>query len=273
MSVETAAGQSRSDEGAARSKLSFRDVGVSFGPRTVVHHVSFDVRARRVVAIVGPSASGKTSLLRAVTRLFDESQDASVHGTVSLDGQDIYGPEIPVEELRRRIGLVSSGPSVFPKMSIFENVTAGLRLVGVRNKKILEQKAVETLEAVALWDSVKSRLRSSATSLSEGEVIRLCLARALALDPEVLLLDETTSVLDPVATEAIEELVKSLKEKLSVLMVTQDMQQAERVSDDCAFLLLNENRVGELVEFNVTQKLFYFPNDPRTIDYLAGRDS
>ena len=251
--------------------MSLRDVSVSFGGRPAVRDVSFDVRAGAITSLIGPSGSGKTTLLRALNRMHDNVRSASVSGTMHLGDTDIYGPSTDATLLRSRVGMVFQRPNPFPTMSIYENAVAGLRFNGVRKRSLLDEAAESALVAASLWDSVRDRMKAHASTLSGGEQQRLCIARALAVEPEVLLMDEPTSALDPVATSRIEELVGELKDRVTIVIVTHNMQQAQRVSDECAFLLMAEDRAGELVEFGPTQTLFSKPSDPRTLDYVNGR--
>jgi phosphate transport system ATP-binding protein len=251
--------------------MSLRDVSVSFGGRAAVRDVSFDVQAGAITSLIGPSGSGKTTLLRALNRMHDNVRSASVSGTMHLGDTDIYGPSTDATLLRSRVGMVFQRPNPFPTMSIYENAVAGLRFNGIRKRSLLDEAAESALVAASLWDSVRDRMNSHASTLSGGEQQRLCIARALAVEPEVLLMDEPTSALDPVATSRIEELVGELKDRVTIVIVTHNMQQALRVSDQCAFLLMAEDRAGELVEFGPTQTLFSKPSDPRTLDYVNGR--
>ncbi|MEO9180997.1 MAG: phosphate ABC transporter ATP-binding protein [Acidimicrobiales bacterium] len=251
--------------------MQLRDVAVSFHGRTAVRDCTFDVAKNRVTSLIGPSGSGKTTLLRALNRLHDLTPGAKVAGQMLLEGVDIYRGDITVTELRTRVGMVFQRPNPFPTMSIYENAVSGLRFNGVRKTSILDEAAESSLRSAALWDSVQSRLKMAASNLSGGEQQRLCIARALAMDPEVLLMDEPTSALDPIATLRIEELMTTLKQRVTVIIVTHNMQQAARISDDCAFLLMGEDRAGELIEFDDTEKIFNNPIDPRTLDYTLGR--
>jgi len=251
--------------------MTLRDVAVSFGGRMAVRGVSFDVRAGEVTALIGPSGSGKTTLLRALNRMHDAVRTASVSGTVRLGDLDVYAPTTDATLLRSRVGMVFQRPNPFPTMSIYDNAVAGLRFNGVRKRALLDEAAESALIGAALWDSVKDRLKAHASTLSGGEQQRLCIARALAVEPEVLLMDEPTSALDPIATKRIEELVGELKERVTIVIVTHNMQQAMRVSDRCAFLLMGEDKAGELIEFGPTARLFSEPSDPRTLDYVNGR--
>jgi phosphate transport system ATP-binding protein len=251
--------------------MSLADVAVAFGDRTAVRDVTFDIAKNRVTSLIGPSGSGKTTLLRALNRLHDRTASAKVTGEILLEGTDIYRGDLTLTELRARVGMVFQRPNPFPTMSIHDNVTSGLRFAGVKKKAVLEEALETSLRAAALWDEVDNRLKDSAASLSGGQQQRLCIARALAMNPEVLLMDEPTSALDPIATLRIEELLTTLKERVTIVIVTHNMQQAARVSDDCAFLLMGEDRAGELIEFSTTEKIFNNPADARTVDYISGR--
>ncbi len=246
------------------------DVSVAFGGRLAVKNVSFDVYAHEVTSLIGPSGSGKTTLLRALNRMHDTVRSAEVFGTVLLGDTDIYARSMDPTLLRTRVGMVFQRPNPFPGMSIYENAVAGLRFNGVRKKALLDEAAESSLVAAALWDSVRDRLKNHASSLSGGEQQRLCIARALAVEPEVLLMDEPTSALDPMATLRIEELITELKDRVTIVIVTHNMQQARRVSDQCAFLLMDDDRAGKLIEFGPTEKLFTDAKDPRTLDYVNG---
>jgi phosphate transport system ATP-binding protein len=251
--------------------MSLRDVAVSFDGRTAVRDATFDIAHHRVTSLIGPSGSGKTTLLRALNRLHDRTASAKVTGEILLEGADIYRGDLTLTELRTRVGMVFQRPNPFPTMSIHDNVISGLKFAGVKKKAVLDEALETSLRAAALWDEVDNRLKFSAASLSGGQQQRLCIARALAMNPEVLLMDEPTSALDPVATLRIEELMATLKERVTIVIVTHNMQQAARISDDCAFLLMGEDRAGELIEFSSTEKIFNDPADPRTVDYISGR--
>jgi phosphate transport system ATP-binding protein len=251
--------------------LRLRNVSVAFSGRVAVRDVSFDVAPNKITALIGPSGSGKTTVLRALNRLHDLTKGAKVTGELLFDDVDIYKGGIPTMLLRSRIGMVFQRPNPFPTLSIYDNVVSGLRFNGVRKKSLLDEAAESALISAALWDSVSSRLKSHASTLSGGEQQRLCIARALAVEPEVLLLDEPTASLDPVATQRIEELMTELKNRVTMVIVTHNMQQAARISDECAFLLMAEDRAGELIEFGDTYKIFHDPSDARTLDYVQGR--
>jgi phosphate transport system ATP-binding protein len=228
--------------------------------------VALAVPKRQVTAIIGPSGCGKSTLIRCLNRMHEVAADARVKGAVWMDGVNLYGEGIDPVQIRRKIGMVFQKPNPFPTMSIYDNVAAGLRLNGIRSKPVLDEAVEKGLRLAALWEEVKDKLKAPGTSLSGGQQQRLCIARALAVQPEVLLLDEPCSALDPTATAKIEELLRELKKSYTVVLVTHNMQQAARVSDYTGFLLL-----GELVEFGLTDKLFTNPSDPRTESYITGR--
>jgi phosphate transport system ATP-binding protein len=259
------------DRPAGEAVMRLDDVCVAFAGRYAVRGVTFDVHDGEITALIGPSGSGKTTLLRALNRMHDTERSARVSGSVMLGATDVYAGSTDPTLLRSRVGMVFQRPNPFPTMSIYENAVAGLRFNGVRKKALLDEAAESALIGAALWDSVRDRLKAHASTLSGGEQQRLCIARALAVEPEVLLMDEPTSALDPIATKRIEELIGELKHRVTIVIVTHNMQQAMRVSDRCAFLLMGEDRAGELIEFGPTAKLFSEPTDPRTLDYVNGR--
>jgi phosphate transport system ATP-binding protein len=259
------------DRPASEAVMRLDDVCVAFAGRNAVRGVTFDVHNGEITALIGPSGSGKTTLLRALNRMHDTVRTAAVTGSVMLGDTDVYAGSTDPTLLRSRVGMVFQRPNPFPTMSIYENAVAGLRFNGVRKKALLDEAAESALIGAALWDSVRDRLKAHASTLSGGEQQRLCIARALAVEPEVLLMDEPTSALDPIATKRIEELIGELKHRVTIIIVTHNMQQAMRVSDRCAFLLMGEDRAGELIEFGPTAKLFSEPTDPRTLDYVNGR--
>lgn len=237
-----------------------------YGDVRVLHEITLSFPRNQVTALIGPSGCGKTTLLRAINRMNDLIPDTRAEGRILLDGENIYDPQVDVVRLRRRVGMVFQRSNPFPK-TIFENVAYGLRVNGlVRNRRELEERVEESLRQAALWEEVKDRLHESALTLSGGQQQRLCIARALAVRPEVLLLDEPASALDPIATEKIEALIGELKRYYTIIIVTHNMQQAARVSDYTAFLWM-----GRLVEFNQTEKLFTVPREKLTEDYLTGR--
>jgi phosphate transport system ATP-binding protein len=254
-----------------RVVMSLRDVAVAFNGRTAIRGATFDVTSNKVTSLIGPSGSGKTTLLRALNRLHDLTKGAHVSGEIKLGDIDVYHGKLPTTLLRSRIGMVFQRPNPFPTMSIYDNVVSGLRFNGIRKMSLLDEAAESALIAAALWDSVSTRLKAHAVTLSGGEQQRLCIARALAVEPEILLMDEPTSSLDPIATQAIESLMGELKNRVTIIIVTHNMQQALRVSDDCAFLLMGDDRAGELIEFGPTLKIFNDPDDERTLNYIEGR--
>jgi phosphate transport system ATP-binding protein len=243
-----------------------KNLAVYFGEHQVLKSVSLDVAACAVTAIIGPSGCGKSTFLRALNRMHELVPEARMTGDIRLFGQDIYGRQIEPVIVRRRVGMVFQKSNPFPTMSIAENVTVGLRLNGVRNRAALAERTEKSLRMAALWDEVKDRLKAPAISLSGGQQQRLCIARALAVQPEVLLMDEPASALDPLATSKIEDLILDLKKDYTIVIVTHNMQQAARVSDYTAFFYL-----GELVEFGPTSKIFTNPTQKRTEDYVTGR--
>lgn len=246
-------------------------VSVLFGGRPAVRDIDLRVPRRSILALIGPSGSGKTTLLRAINRMHDRTPGSAVSGSIRLGDLDVYGRRTDPVLLRSRVGMVFQRANPFPNMDIYQNVVAGLRFGGIRRKALLDEAAESALIAAGLWDEVRDRLRSPAMDLSGGQQQRLCVARALAVEPEVLLMDEPTSALDPGATLRIEELLAELSDRVAILIVTHNMQQAARVSDYCAFLLPDENRAGRLVEVGDTATMFSSPTDSRTEDYIAGR--
>jgi phosphate transport system ATP-binding protein len=256
---------------AGQAVMRLQDVTVAFAGRAAVRDVSFDAYKGEITALIGPSGSGKTTLLRALNRMHDTERSAKVTGTVMLGTTDVYAASTDATLLRSRVGMVFQRPNPFPTMSIYENAVAGLKFNGIRKKALLDEAAESALVAAALWDSVRDRLKAHASTLSGGEQQRLCIARALAVEPEVLLMDEPTSALDPIATKRIEELIGELKHRVTIIIVTHNMQQAMRVSDRCVFLLMGEDNAGALIESGPTVRLFSEPEDPRTLDYVNGR--
>ncbi len=251
--------------------ITVRGLGVRFGSKLALSGVDMDFPTGRITALIGPSGCGKTTLLRSLNRLHDTTPGARVLGSVHLGDLDVYAPEINPTEIRARIGMVFQRPNPFPTLSIYDNVVSGLRLNGIRKKAILNDAAESALQSAALWDSVSHKLKTSAMRLSGGEQQRLCIARALAVEPDVLLMDEPTSALDPIATSRIETLLRALVKQVTIIIVTHNMQQAARVSDYCAFLMVEEDRVGHLVEEGLTLQIFSKPADPRTEEYVTGR--
>ncbi len=245
--------------------IEIRNVGVTYGDNAVVHEVTMDISDRQVTALIGPSGCGKSTLLRCLNRMNDLIDGARITGTIRVKGQDVYGAGSDVIDIRRRIGMVFQKSNPFPK-SIFENVVYGLRIAGVRDKSRLDEACERSLTGAALWDEVKDRLHESGLGLSGGQMQRLCIARAIAVEPEILLMDEPCSALDPIATLKVEELIYTLKEKFTIVIVTHNLQQAARVSDRTAFFWL-----GRLVEYGNTADMFTKPGEKLTEDYLTGR--
>ena len=257
----------------APAAVTLTDVAVDFGSAHAVRRVTFPLAANRVTALVGPSGCGKTTVLRAINRMHDRS-GATVSGSIRLGDLEIYDRTTQPELIRSRIGMVFQRPNPFPTMSILDNVTSGLRFNGIRNKKVLAQAAETALQSAALWDSVKDRLGQPAVRLSGGQQQRLCIARALAVQPEVLLMDEPCSALDPVSTAAIEETIVALAAEVTIALVTHNMFQATRCADLTAVFLLDaDDHVGELVEYGTTHQIFSSPEDPRTQEYVTGQVS
>jgi phosphate transport system ATP-binding protein len=246
-------------------KIRVRNLNFFYGARQALFHVTMTIRAHTVTGFIGPSGCGKSTLLRCLNRLNDLVEGARLQGRIELDGTDIYEAGIDINALRKRVGMVFQKSNPFPK-SIYDNVAYGPRLHGIRNKRVLDDLVTTSLQGAGLWDEVKDRLTHSALSLSGGQQQRLCIARALAVQPEVILMDEPCSALDPIATGKIEELIFTLKDKYTVVIVTHNMQQAARVSDQCGFFLM-----GELIEFGDTRTMFTTPKDKRTEDYITGR--
>ncbi|SPE55568.1 phosphate transporter subunit; ATP-binding component of ABC superfamily [Verrucomicrobia bacterium] len=254
------------EQGSGSPALSVRNLSVFFGKVQVLKRISLDAAAQAVTAIIGPSGCGKSTFLRSLNRMHELVPSARVEGEIRLFGEDILSPEVEPVSLRRRVGMVFQKSNPFPTMSIADNVTVGLRLNGVRQRSVLAQRLEHSLLMAALWDEVKDRLDAPATSLSGGQQQRLCIARALAVQPEVLLMDEPASALDPLATRKIEDLIRELKKKYTILIVTHNMQQAARTSDYTAFFYL-----GELVEYGATARIFTNPAQKQTEDYVTGR--
>jgi len=252
------------------SSLVARNVAAWFGGHQVLNNVSLDMPARQVTALIGPSGCGKSTFLRILNRMHELVPGASLAGQIELDGVDIYRSAVAVTETRRRIGMVFQKPNPFPAMTVSENVLAGLKLSGLKRSD--HREIVEScLQRAGLWNEVKNRLGDAGGGLSGGQQQRLCIARALAVLPSVLLMDEPCSALDPTSTRRIEETIAELSETVTVVIVTHNMQQAQRVSNGCAFFLAAENEPGYIVESGPTERLFSEPDDPRTLDYVRGR--
>jgi len=256
--------------GTAASSLSARGVSAWFGKHKVLDRVSLEMPARSVTALIGPSGCGKSTFLRILNRMHELIPSAQLGGEVLLDGMDIYGPELRITETRRRIGMVFQKPNPFPAMSISENVLSGLKLSGtkIRNGDEIVERC---LVRAGLWNEVKSRLSENGGALSGGQQQRLCIARSLAVEPNVLLMDEPCSALDPTSTRRIEETIAEISHDVTIVIVTHNMQQAQRVSETCAFFLAAENTPGHIVEAGPTDDMFRNPTDPRTLDYVSGR--
>jgi phosphate transport system ATP-binding protein len=255
----------RTNHAENNNRIIIEDLNVFFGGNHVLIDVTFPIKANSITAIIGPSGCGKSTFIRCLDRMNDIIPSARVTGKIILDGVDIYDPSYEPYELRKKVGMVFQKPNPFPK-SIYENLAFGLRIHGVRNKEMIEKRVVAALNAAALWDEVKDRLHESAFSLSGGQQQRLCIARTLAIEPEVILFDEPCSALDPISTGKIEDLMVKLKEKYTMAIVTHNMQQAARISDYTGFLYL-----GKLIEYGDTKKLFTAPKDRLTENYITGR--
>ncbi len=251
--------------------MEVRALNVYYSAFRAVRDVSLPITPQSVTALIGPSGCGKSTFLRTLNRMHEVIPGARVEGTVTLDGVDVYDTRIDPVQLRRVIGMVFQRPNPFPTMSIYDNVVAGLRLTGRHSKSKLDEVVERSLQRAALWNEVKDKLRQSGVSLSGGQQQRLCIARALAVDPEVILMDEPCSALDPVATLKIEELITDLRDRYTIVIVTHNMQQASRVSDQTAFFTMGEDRAGYLVEMGPTKEMFTSPRDQLTEDYVSGR--
>ena len=249
----------------ANSKISVENLNLHYGENHALKDVNMEIADHAITAFIGPSGCGKSTFLRCLNRMNDLVDGCRVEGKVILDGEDIYDKRVDTTLLRKKVGMVFQQPNPFP-MSIYDNIAYGPRLHGIKNKKELDEIVERSLQGAAIFEEVKDRLHKSALGLSGGQQQRLCIARALAVQPEVLLMDEPTSALDPISTSKIEELAMELKKDYTIVMVTHNMQQATRISDKTAFFLL-----GEVVEFDDTDKLFSMPSDKRTEDYITGR--
>ena len=247
------------------SIVEIRNLNLYYGDFHALKNINMDIKAQSITAFIGPSGCGKSTLLRTLNRMNDMIKGVRITGVVKINGTNIYAPDVNVELLRKEVGMVFQQPNPFPK-SIYDNVAYGPRIHGIKNKKELDEIVEKSLRGAALWDEVKDDLKKSAYGLSGGQQQRLCIARALAVNPEILLMDEPTSALDPISTLKIEELIQQLKEKYTIVIVTHNMQQAARVSDQTAFFLN-----GEVVEYADTVTLFSTPQDQRTEDYITGR--
>ncbi len=270
-SISKAAGSAVS-QGVERGVLDVRDVRAWYGKSLAIKNITLDIRYRAITAIIGPSGCGKSTFIRCLNRMHEVSHGGRVAGEVLLDGINIYGGDVDAVQIRRRIGMVFQKPTPFPTMSVFDNVASGIRLSSVWTRRWELQETVEkSLRQAALWDEVKDKLNESGVSLSGGQQQRLCIARALAVQPEIILLDEPCSALDPASTLKIEDLMRVLATEYTIVIVTHNMQQAARVSDMAAFFLADSDRAGTLVEYGPTTQLFTNPRDKRTEDYITGR--
>jgi phosphate transport system ATP-binding protein len=247
-------------------KLSIKNLEAWFGTKRALKGINLDIKENSITALIGPSGCGKTTLIRCLNRMHEMTPGASAKGQVILDGMDMYDAKVDPVTIKRRIGMVFQKPNPFPTMSIYDNVAAGLKLNGISDKKLIDTVVRESLEASALWEEVKNELSKPGMGLSGGQQQRLCIARALAMQPEILLMDEPTSALDPIASSKIEELVHSMKKDLTVVIVTHNMQQAARVSDYTAFMFL-----GEMIEYGDTKQIFENPHIELTERYISGK--
>ena len=248
-----------------QDKIVIEHLNLWYGSFQALKNISLQIEEKQITAFIGPSGCGKSTLLKSLNRMNDLVEGCRIEGTVTLDGEDIFSRKMDVNLLRKRVGMVFQKPNPFP-MSIYDNVAYGPRTHGIRSRVKLDEIVEKSLRGAAIWDEVKDRLKKSALGMSGGQQQRLCIARALAVEPEVLLMDEPTSALDPISTSRIEELAMELKKDYTIVMVTHNMQQAARISDKTAFFLL-----GDMVEFGPTEKIFSMPQDRRTEDYITGR--
>ena len=245
--------------------ITVKDMHLWYGQHEALKDINIDIKEKNITALIGPSGCGKSTFLKTLNRMNDLVPGVKITGDIRYKGEDIFAPNVDINELRREIGMVFQKPNPFP-MSIYDNIAYGPRTHGIKNKAKLDDIVERSLRDAAIWDEVKDRLKKNALGLSGGQQQRLCIARALAVEPEVLLMDEPTSALDPISTSKIEDLAATLKDKYTIIIVTHNMQQAVRISDSTAFFLL-----GELVEYDNTEKLFSTPRDKRTEDYITGR--
>ena len=249
----------------SKTKIKVENLNLHFGDHHVLKNVNMEIKEHAVTAFIGPSGCGKSTFLKTLNRMQDLVDTVKIEGLITIDGEDIYASGVDTTLLRKKVGMVFQQPNPFP-MSVYDNVAYGPRIHGIKDKKQLDEIVERSLKGAAIWDEVKDRLKKSALGLSGGQQQRLCIARALAVEPEILLMDEPTSALDPISTTKIEDLMESLKDKYTVIIVTHNMQQAARISDDTAFFLM-----GEVVEFDSTDNIFSRPKDKKTEDYITGR--
>jgi len=254
----------------ANIKVDTKKLSVLYGKFRALTDIDMQVQEKKITAIIGPSGCGKSTLLRSFNRMNDLTPNARIEGEILLDGENIYAPGIDVVDIRRRVGMVFQRPNPFPK-SIYDNVAYGPRLYGVRKRADLDQIVERSLRQAALWEEVKDKLNQSGLALSGGQQQRLCIARALAVEPEIILMDEPASALDPISTLKIEELMHDIVKEYTIIIVTHNMQQAARVSDFTAMMMIDDQRAGRMIEFGPTQKIFTNPKDKRTEDYVTGR--
>ena len=247
-----------------KPEIQVRNLELFYGDNKALKNINLDIESKKVTALIGPSGCGKSTFLRTLNRMNDLIEGVKINGEILIDGKDIYKDYDEID-LRKKVGMVFQKPNPFP-MSIYDNIAYGPRCQGIKDKKKLDEIVEKSLRGAALWDEVKDRLNKSAMGLSGGQQQRLCIARAIAMEPEVILMDEPTSALDPIATQKVEELMEELKQKYTIVIVTHSMQQAARISDKTAFFLM-----GELIEFDDTDKIFTNPKDKRTEDYITGR--
>ena len=266
--LETAHNKHKDQKGI----LEVQDLSAWYRNTLAIKHITMTIQSQTITSIIGPSGCGKSTFIRCLNRLHEVSHGGRVEGCVLLDDKDIYARDVDPVVLRRRIGMVFQKPSPFPTMSIFDNVAAGLKLTQFWSKRWeLEEVVEKSLRQAAIWDEVKDKLGQSGASLSGGQQQRLCIARAIAVEPEIILLDEPCSALDPASTLKIEDLMRNLAEQYTIVIVTHNMQQAARVSDMAAFFMMASDRAGELVEYGITSQIFTNPRDKRTEDYITGR--
>lgn len=252
------------DSGLVHNKLSIKNLDLFYGDFQALKNINLEIDKNKVTAFIGPSGCGKSTLLKSLNRMNDLVEGCKIVGDILLDGEDIYG-KMDINTLRKRVGMVFQKPNPFP-MSVYDNIAFGPRTHGIKSKVELDDIVEKSLKNAAIWEELKDRLNKSALGLSGGQQQRLCIARALAVEPEILLMDEPTSALDPISTSKIEDLAEELKKKYTIVMVTHNMQQALRISDKTAFFLL-----GEIIEYNETQELFSLPKNKKTEDYITGR--
>ncbi len=270
METKIAVSNNALESAVALNKVEVKNLSVFYGKFRALAEINVSVQANKITAIIGPSGCGKSTLLRSFNRMNDLTPSAHMEGDIFLDGENINTPGVDVVDVRRRVGMVFQRPNPFPK-SIYDNVAYGPRLYGIRRKADLDEIVEKSIRQAALWDEVKDKMHQSGFSLSGGQQQRLCIARALAVEPEIILMDEPASALDPISTLRIEELMHDLVEDYTIIIVTHNMQQAARVSDFTAMMMIDDKRAGRMIEFNETHIIFTNPKDKRTEDYVTGR--